>query len=71
MTAGGGPLGAGAASWAPAGHVAIAPGGRAPPPHLISQLQGMGYGHNRATRALQATGMSGMPPPPPPLLARA
>ncbi|KAK9867588.1 hypothetical protein WJX84_011841 [Apatococcus fuscideae] len=54
---GGGPLGAGAASWGPS---AASRAGPEPPPHLLQQLMGMGYGGNRATRALQATGMAGV-----------
>lgn len=53
----GGPLGAGAASWSTAGTSQAAPA--VPPTHLLSQLTAMGYGENRATRALQATGTSG------------
>lgn len=59
-TGSGGPLGAGAASWSNAGASQARPA--AAPSPLLSQLTGMGYGDSRATRALQATGMSGETP---------
>ncbi|KAK9822045.1 hypothetical protein WJX74_002862 [Apatococcus lobatus] len=57
-TGSGGPLGMGAASWSSPGTSQAGPA--AAPPHLLSQLTAMGYGTSRATRALQATGTSGV-----------